>query len=102
MQPQALNDHVIFQFIEDIHSGRFVNATKAGVLVSTQDTNQSNLPRWGKVTHVGPEVLEVKVDEYVLVEPGRWSNGFYVDNVRYWKTDEQQIMATSDTPYATY
>jgi hypothetical protein len=102
MQPEAVSNHILFQFVEDIRAGRFVNSTGGQILVSTSDTNQSNTPRWGKVTHTGPEVLDVKVGEYVLVEPGKWTNGFYIDDVRFWKTDEEQIMLVSDTPEATY
>ena len=98
----AQKNHVIFRFVEDIQSGRFVNATSGGILISSKDTNQSNMPRWGLITHVGPECLDAKVGDYALIEPGRWTNGFYVDDVRFWKTDELEIMALSDSPEATY
>lgn len=98
----AQADHIIFRFNEDIQSGRFVNSTSSGILVSSVDVNQSNLPRWAIACYVGPEVKDVRVGDFVLIEPGKWTNGFYVDDIRYWKTDEANIMAISDTAEATY
>jgi co-chaperonin GroES (HSP10) len=98
----AERNNVLFQFEEDTTSNRFVNATSSGILISAADQNQSGVARWAKVTHIGEQVEDVKVGEYILLEPGRWTSGFYVDGQRYWKTDVDQILATSDEPYSTY
>ena len=98
----ALSNNIIFQFVEDITSSRLVNSSSSGIIISSQDKTQTGVPRWGKVTNVGPDVLDVKVDDFVLIEHGKWTPGFYVDGKRYWKTDEDMIMCTGDEPTATY
>jgi chemotaxis signal transduction protein len=61
------------------------------------------MPRWGLAISVGPDTIEVKDGDYILVEPGKWTTGFHVDqDTRIWKTDEDHIIATSDTPGSTY
>ena len=102
MDLSTFSKNVIFQFVEDVTSTRFVNSTSTGLIISSQDTNQTGMPRWGKVTHIGPEVLDVKVGDYILIEGGKWTTGFTVGSERYWKTDEDVIMAIGDTPSTTY
>jgi co-chaperonin GroES (HSP10) len=98
----AIRKNIIFQFAEDVTSTRFVNSTASGIIISQQDGTQAAVPRWGKVTHVGPEVLDVNVGDFVLIEAGKWTTGFYVDKIRFWKTDEDCVMAISDEPTTTY
>lgn len=97
-----IKNHVIFQFVEDVTSTRFMNSSKAGLIISSQDGNQSAIPRWGKVTHVGPDVNGISVGDHVLIEAGKWTTGFYVDGVRYWKTDDEVVLALGDEPTTTY
>ena len=98
----AERKNVLFQFIEDAIGNRFVNKAASGIIISSTDLNQSGIARWGKVTHIGEQVDEVQVGEYILLEPGKWTAGFYVDGTRYWKTDVDQILLTADEPTGTY
>lgn len=98
----AERKNILFQFNEDTTSTRFINKAASGIIISAADANQTGVPRWAKVTHIGEEVDEVKVGEWVLLEPGRWTSGFYVDGTRYWKTDVDQVLAISDEPDNTY
>lgn len=98
----TFDKNIIFRFAEDITNGRFNNSTKSGIMIHSADVNQSSQDRWGVVTHVGDKVDEVKVGEYVLIQQGKWTNGFYVDGVRYWKTDVTQIIASADESLTTY
>ena len=105
---KAVRKNVLFQFVEESVAGkRFINSTKSGIIIHSSDGNQAVTPRWGKVTHVGPEVDELKVGEYVLIEPGKWTVGFTVrdwhgDPHRYWKTDVDKILLAADEPQTTY
>ncbi len=102
-QVETFKDHILFKFTDDILSGRFINATESGrIVVSSQDTNQSSTSRWAQVTHVGPEVEEVKVGDFILIEPGMWTSGFWIGTTRLWKTDESKVMVISDQAYTTY
>ena len=98
----SVKNNIIFQFIEDVTSTRFVNSSKSGLIISSQDSNQAGQARWGKVTHVGPDVVDVKVDDFILIEAGKWTTGFFVDHERFWKTDEDVVMAIGDEPSTTY
>lgn len=98
----AERKNVIFQFVEDTISNRFVNKAASGIIISAHDLNQAGVSRWAKVTHIGEEVDEVAVGEYILLEAGKWTSGFYVDGVRFWKTDIDQVLATADEPQTTY
>ena len=97
-----LRQGVVFQFIEETTTTRFINSTRSGLLVSAQDGQQAQRPRWGKVVAIGPEVKEVKPADYVLIESGMWTTGFYVDGKRFWKTDESKVLGIGDEPTATY
>ena len=43
-----------------------------------------------------------QVGDHVLIEAGKWTTGFYVDGVRYWKTDDEVVLALGDEPTTTY
>lgn len=93
---------VIIQFVDDTTSTRFVNSTQSGILITEQNQEQANLPRWGKVTHVGAEAEGVEPGNYVLVEPGMWTRGFFVGGQRFWKTNYEKLMAVSDEPIKAF
>jgi len=103
MKILPIRKNVIFQFAESTVSGRFINSTESGIIVTSDDKNQTGSPRWVRITHVGPDVdEEIKPGTFALVEAGKWTIGFYVDSIRYWKTEESFVMALSDEPYHTY
>lgn len=57
--------------------------TKHGIILRSDDGKEHGIkPRWGRVVFTGPEQLEIGVNEWVLVEHGRWSRG-----IKY-ETDE--------------
>lgn len=100
---EAVNNHIIFQFVEDTTKGRFENSHHLGLIISSLDVNQSSNARWGLVTHKGPDVVdEVVVGEYVLIDEGKWTRFFEVNGEKYWKTDDLQVLCASTQPYTTY
>jgi co-chaperonin GroES (HSP10) len=102
MNIRAIENNVIFQFVEDVTQTRFVNSSASGFIISSSDGNQAITPRWGKAISVGPDVMEIKVDDYILVEQGKWTTSFRVGERRYWKTDESKVIGVSDEPGNTY
>ena len=64
-------------------------------------TTQGICPRWAQVYAVGPEVVDVKVGDYVMVAHGRWSRGITMEDdtgtriIR--KVDPNDILLVSDT-----
>lgn len=101
-QIEAIQSNIIFKFTEDVTQTRFVNKAASGILVTSGDGNQTTQPRWGEALFVGPDVREVKVGDFILVEAGKWTFGFYVDKERYWKTDEDMVICAADEPGHTY
>ena len=100
---EAIKNHIIFKFVEDVTQSRFVNSSEAGFIISSLDGNQTLYPRWGEVISAGPEATEVKAGDFILIEPCKWTLGYYVEKTdRIWKTDEDCIIATSDEPGSTY
>ena|ERR1017187_4362137 len=101
-QIKAVRKNIIFQFVEDVTQTRFINKADSGFIINSGDGNQTSIARWGKVTHVGPDVSEVKPGDFILIDAGKWTPGFYVNDQRYWKTDEDKVVGVSDEPGSTY
>ena len=52
----------------------------SGVLLLNDDGKTSGIrPRWAKVYAVGPGQKEIKKDQWVFIEHGRWSRGIEVE-----------------------
>lgn len=50
------------------------------VLQSDNGKGQGIKPRWGRVWATGPDQLDVKVGEWILIEHGRWTRQFDYEN----------------------
>lgn len=92
---------IFFVFIDDTANDRFVNSTSSGIAISNTDKNQL-CPRWARVIAVGPDVVDVLPDQFVLVDTGKWTEGIPFGNTKFWKTSEEHIILISDTPQTTY
>lgn len=73
----------------------------SGIVLLNDDGKTSGIrPRWAKVYAIGPEQKDVKVDQWVLVEHGRWSRGVKINQhgeefiIR--RADPKSIMFVSD------
>jgi len=106
MQVQAVENNIIFQFVDETTTTRFKNTSESGFLISSEDGNQTAAARWGEVVAVGPNVKEVKPNDFILIEPGKWTMAFTFDGnptgERFWKTDEDRVIATSDSSSHAY
>jgi co-chaperonin GroES (HSP10) len=63
--------------VVDMEFGEQITATGL-VLMSDDGKSEGVKSRWGRVYAVGPEQIDVKVGEWILLEHGRWSRGFTV------------------------
>ena len=89
--------------MDDVTDKRFVNSTSSGILLTLSHGAQSGIPRWGKITHLGPKVdPDLHVGEHILIEAGKWTVGFTFNNQRYWKTDDSYILGVSDEVFTTF
>lgn len=88
-----------------VHNMEFGEVKTASGLIITSDDGKTRgvHPRWGQVTHVGPDQQDVKVDQYVLVAHGRWSRGFELNGVTLRTVDPNDVLGVQDDePQAIY
>ncbi len=93
-----LNAGIFFIFADETTNSTFANKTASGIIV--KGGPQSDVPRWGMVLKVGPDVTEGNPGDCILIEQGMWTTAFVTDNVKMWKTDESKIICISDEPEA--
>jgi co-chaperonin GroES (HSP10) len=73
----------------------------SGIVLLGDDGKTDGIrPRWAKVYAVGPEQQDVHVDQWVLVEHGRWSRGVKIikdgEEIIIRRADPEAIIFVSD------
>lgn len=81
----------------------FEEETTAGGIVLKSDNGKGEgiKPRWGRVYAVGPDQKDVKVGEWILIEHGRWTRTFELENddgsiTKLQVADNKGIMLSAD------
>ena len=102
MSVKAIRNHIIFQFEREFKragahgNAQFKEETEWGFDLGggaqSFDTSTKEA-QWGTITEIGPEVIELKVDDRILIEPLKWTAGIEVDGIMVWRTDETCVMA---------
>jgi co-chaperonin GroES (HSP10) len=96
---KPLRDHVL---ITDMSFEE--QRTTLGLVIPSDDGKSQGIkPRWGRVWAVGPEQKDIKVGEWVLVDHGRWTRGFDIEQedgttTTIRRVDINGILLTSDEP----
>lgn len=100
---RPLKDNV---FVTDLEAG--VRLTKGGILLPDDNvTDRGIRARWARVYAIGPDVQDVEVGEWVLVEHGRWTNGMTFEmedgDVKLWRIDfpAAVLLVSPENPAAT-
>jgi co-chaperonin GroES (HSP10) len=94
---KALHDQVI---VSDMQFGERVS--RGGIVILDDDAKSRGIrPRWAKVYVVGHKQQDIKPDDWILVEHGRWTRGFKLidtDGVErvIHRVDVDAILAVSD------
>jgi co-chaperonin GroES (HSP10) len=94
---KPLRDKVL---VRDMQFG--MEKTAGGIYLPSDDGKSSGIhPRWGRVFAIGPEQEDVKIDQWILVEHGRWSRGTVYEtsegeDVEIRLVDNKSILAVSD------
>ena len=83
-----------------VQNMEFGEVKTASVLILTSDNGKARgvHPRWGQVTHVGPDQQDVKVGQYILVAHGRWSRGFELNGKTLRPVDPKDVLGVQDEP----
>ena len=97
-QLQPLKDSVIVS--DMVFDARI---TTSGIILPNDNGKSTGIrPRWGQVYAVGPQQLDVKAGQYILISHGRWTRGIKIDDgtgervIR--KIDPNDILMVSDEP----
>lgn len=74
----------------------------SGVILLGDDGKTDGIrPRWARVYAIGPEQRDVRVDQWVLVEHGRWSRGLRIvkdgEEIVIRRADPNAIIFVTDT-----
>jgi len=93
---EAIGERILAEMIDTPENYK---QTKSGILISDKDgTADAIRNRWFKVHSVGPDVeFDIRPEQYVYVEHGRWSNGMKVsDDLKLYLLDNKDCLAVSD------
>jgi co-chaperonin GroES (HSP10) len=94
---RPIRDHII---ISDMEFG--MQKTATGILIHSDNGKSSGVkPRWGRVWAVGPEQTEVKVGEWIMIEHGRWTRTFEVEQddgsvLELRRVDNSAVLMSAD------
>jgi co-chaperonin GroES (HSP10) len=86
--------------ISDMEFGDEV--TKSGFILKSDNGKAHGVkPRWGRVFAIGPEQQDVAVGDWILVEHGRWTRTFELEQddgsiLEVRGVDTNAIMLTTD------
>jgi co-chaperonin GroES (HSP10) len=94
---RALHDHVI---VSDLQVGERIS--RGGIVLLDDNAKSTGIrPRWAQVHVVGAKQTDVEPGQWVLVEHGRWTRGFKLENDQgvertVYRVDVDAILAVSD------
>jgi len=99
LRPLASNILFVFLDRESKTNGvaHLTKQTKSGIIIhGINNEEQSNTPRWAKVVAVGPDCLDVKNGDYILIDALRWTMGMEFEGHKIWKTAEKEVILIAD------
>lgn len=101
---KPLRNHIMFRFETDVLSStsggrartQFKEITKWGFDLGKAEQSfdtSTKKGQWGHVTEIGHKVIDVKIGDRILIEPLKWTVSIIVEGIKYWRTDEDSILA---------
>ena len=96
-KPRAIGNRVL---VTDMYFGE--QMSKGGIVVTNDDGQTRGIyPRWAKVYSKGPDNHdEYKVGQWILVEHGRWTRAFKLDDGNgpqdYRMVETESVLAFAD------
>lgn len=96
MKIRALHDDVI---VKDMDFGEMITA--GGIVVQSDNAKVHGIkPRWAQVYKIGPEQVDVKEGQWILIEHGRWTRKIKIDDgegpKEIQKVEVKSILAVAD------
>lgn len=97
MNLKVLGNKILFQFVQEVNNGQFKASTDWNFMIKSSN-DDPKFARWGKVINKGPDVADVNIGDYVLVEPLMWTVNMDIDeNTKAWGTNRDKVIAVSKT-----
>ena len=94
---KAINDRIIFKFVQDTTGNMFHEKTKSGFIIIEKADKQLKTARWCQVYKIGKEVSEeIYPGLYILVENLMWTQHLLFEGEKFWTTTEEKVLAVSD------
>lgn len=98
MKVNALKGKVL---VTDLERGSRV---VRGIIIPDDNGKSEGIrPRWGRVYSVGEDITDIKEDQWILIENGRWTRMLKVkdetgNDIQLWGVEwPQSVMLVSDT-----
>lgn len=93
---RAIKDHVI---VKNMDFGEMMST--GGIVIQSDDAKLHGVkPRWAEIYKVGPEQHDYTVGQWILIEHGRWTRKFVIDDgedeKEIQRVDISAILATAD------
>ena len=91
---QSIKTKIIARLLEDPKAER---KTAGGLILAGDDATEAGIrARWFQTISVGEEVLDIKENQYILVDHGRWTRGIEVEGEKVFGIDVDSILGTSE------
>lgn len=98
---RALRNGIVFQFEEltTSNKGQFKETSAGGIYLGESFDESAKKARWCNVISVGDEVIDEGIvpGARILVDALKWTHGFTVEDEKFWKTDEDNVLAVDDS-----
>lgn len=103
MKLRPLGNTFLFSFFAESYGGQFVERSRSSIILTNQDLDhQAKYAKWAKVIAIGDKVSSFDVGDIVLIEALKWTVKMKFDEVSYWKSDEEKVIAIGDDESVTY
>lgn len=95
MAIKPIGKNIIFVFKDKVNSkGEFERgSTASGIVLLGGHEDSAKQSRWGVVIAVGPDVKDATPGQEILLPALRWTNSISVGDQKFWKTDENEVVA---------
>ena len=75
--------------------------SRGGIILINDDNSEQGIrPRWMQVYSVGPNVVDIKEGQWIMVEHGRWTHGMILrddkEEFTIWAAEEESVLLVSD------
>ena len=81
---ELIKDSIIFAFEDKVVKGQFIETSNTGIYLGRDLHRSAVTDRWARVVAIGPDVLDVKRGDRILIEHTMWTEGLVHDGVTLW------------------